>query len=214
MKTINIEGLEKYLIDEDGRIYSTITNKYLKTSINRKGYEGIKLNKKSYRIHRLVAITYIENPNNLPQVNHKDGDKSNNNVSNLEWCTNGENQLHAFATGLNKAKKPKNRSLTDLQADEIRKEYLTSNTSQRKLAIKYNVSKTTIADILNCRYYNFDKDKEPIKMQKTQRKLTLQDAEDIRQRHKEGYSISSLSKKYNMTWKSVKKIIDYKTYNK
>lgn len=67
-----------------------------------KNYLFVYLNKKNFTIHRLVAITFIHNPNNLPQVNHKDWNKLNNNVSNLEWCTASENVKHAYNTWLNK----------------------------------------------------------------------------------------------------------------
>lgn len=56
------------------------------------------------RVHRLVAKTFIDNPNKLPQVNHKDGNKLNNNVSNLEWCTNSENTQHGYDNSLYKYK--------------------------------------------------------------------------------------------------------------
>lgn len=73
--------------------------KPLKTELMQDGYSRIVLMKeavkKRYMCHRLVAETFIDNPSNLPQVNHKDGNRSNNCVENLEWCTQSENELHA-----------------------------------------------------------------------------------------------------------------------
>jgi hypothetical protein len=61
--------------------------------------------KKYYLVHRLVAQTFIDNPSNLPQVNHINGDKSNNGVDNLEWCTREDNIKHAYKIGLNPSRK-------------------------------------------------------------------------------------------------------------
>ena len=81
-----------------------IYGKVLKQGTNHKGYPIVYLSKdgkqKTITVHRLVALTFIENPLNLPQVNHIDGNKTNNNVSNLEWCDNSYNQIHAHKTGL------------------------------------------------------------------------------------------------------------------
>jgi len=64
------------------------------------GYNICAIDSKTYRLHRIIAQTFIENPENKEQVNHIDGNKLNNAVSNLEWVTNQENQIHKFQTGL------------------------------------------------------------------------------------------------------------------
>ncbi len=103
----DIEGLEDwYEISNLGRVKSIDHRKILKTNVNNKGYETITFtfqNKTIHKlIHRLVAQAFIPNPKKLPQVNHIDGNKLNNNVKNLEWCTGSENMKHAFRTGLRK----------------------------------------------------------------------------------------------------------------
>ncbi len=101
----HINGFEDYLIFPTGKVYSLKRKKYLSPGINKGYYQvclyklGIRFNKS---IARLVAEAFIPNPDNKPQVNHKNGIKANNNVSNLEWSTCSENHLHAFANGLNK----------------------------------------------------------------------------------------------------------------
>lgn len=74
--------------------------KILKSNKNNKGYCKVILFKdskyKAFFLHRLAAQAFIPNPNNLPQVNHIDGNKSNNCIDNLEWCTNRENVIHSY----------------------------------------------------------------------------------------------------------------------
>lgn len=93
-----------YLISDLGNVKSLYTNKILKPSFDKFGYARFSATKnkkqKTLRIHRLVAELFIKNLNNLPQVNHKNGDKSNNSKNNLEWCTDSENKFHAYKHGL------------------------------------------------------------------------------------------------------------------
>ena len=92
-----------YLITEEGDVYSTKYGKLKKKKqcTDTRGYKILALynngKRKTYKVHRLVAQTYIPNPDNLPQVNHIDEDKTNNNVSNLEWCNNQYNTEYSFA---------------------------------------------------------------------------------------------------------------------
>lgn len=96
----DIEGFEgRYQISTWGRVRNAITMCIIKPYSNKKGYLKVGLMKgdKSikFRVNRLVAQAFIPNPYNLPQVNHKDGNKVNNSFTNLEWTTNAINQEHA-----------------------------------------------------------------------------------------------------------------------
>lgn len=100
-------------------------------------------------VHRLVAETFIPNPLDLPEVNHIDGNKQNNCVENLEWCTHSENTKHAFDLGLNKAVKGTsnvNAKLTDEQVKFIRENHKPYDPEfgYAALARKFNCSDTTI----------------------------------------------------------------------
>lgn len=109
MECINMVVLKdypKYEIYEDGRVYSHFTNKFLNPETDKDDYKIIWLSgingRKRFKLHRLIAMTFLSNPENLPQVNHIDGNKANNAVENLEWCDAKHNMQHAYKTGLNK----------------------------------------------------------------------------------------------------------------
>lgn len=98
-----LEEYYPYSISNYGNIVNLISNKTLKREVLKKGYLRVKLSykiNKKFLLHRLVALIFLPNPNNLPQVNHKDGNKQNNCVNNLEWCSNDYNRLHAINSGL------------------------------------------------------------------------------------------------------------------
>ena len=145
------EVIKGYSISTEGQLRSDKTNKVLKNHIHEKGYlrtsvKGIK----PRFIHRLVGIAFIPNPLNLPQINHIDGNKQNNNVDNLEWCTNQYNSLHYYIA--NGFKRP-NAKLERAQVIEIKGLLSTYNT--KTLAQMFGVSNITIQKI---KYGNYWKD--------------------------------------------------------
>lgn len=144
---------EKYVIFNSGHIFN-LHGKLMIGSIDRCGYKEVLLNGKLYRVHRLVAETFVDNPENKPCVNHKDGNKLNNNFDNLEWVTYSENTIHAYNTGLEKrvfGESHHAHKLTDELVKSIRKEYQEHNNSNivSELSKKYKVHKTTICDVIS-----------------------------------------------------------------
>ena len=153
----DVIGYEKYfMISNEGRLLSKRTNKILKQHINKNGYCGVTTKiggrngiDKYFRIHRLVAEAFIPNHLNKPVVNHKDGNKTNNHLYNLEWTTNSENTQHAVDTGLivrPNGSEQSNSKLTEQQAEEIRIRRANGEKC-RALAIEYSVHHTQISRI-------------------------------------------------------------------
>lgn len=146
------EGL--YEVDTDGNVYSCLTNKTRRKGILKpyvkNGYLAVNLyinNKcKHYYIHRLVAEAFIPNSNDLPCVNHIDGNKENNSLENLEWCTRSENEKHAYKNDL----EIHYCKLSKRQVKEIRELYVpkSKNFGTVALAKKYKVSQSTIYNII------------------------------------------------------------------
>ena len=157
-----IQENPNYSISNYGRVRNDKTGLILKFG-KAGGYPIITMgHKKTYLVHRLVAKTFIPNPENKRTVNHLDGCKINNHVSNLEWATYSENIKHAHASGLytpegkarmsrkgtiawNKGK----RKLTIEQQKEMIAEYKRGGVSQKKLAEKYGVAPVSINQIIN-----------------------------------------------------------------
>lgn len=142
-----------YQVSNSGKIYSLNKDKLLTPSIVWSGYKMVRLyNKgysKDYSVHRLVAQSWCNNPDNKKVVNHKDGDKLNNYFLNLEWVTDSENQIHAYKTGLKKVMCGNNHPMSKLNENniiEIRKLYETGLTNVI-IADIFKVDQATIARI-------------------------------------------------------------------
>ena len=174
-----IKNHKDYWITDNGKVISIGRGKILTNQLTKKGYYNLLLpvnnKKKLCIVHRLVAEAFISNPLNKPQVNHKDGNKQNNQYTNLEWCTNQENQDHSWKNGLIKVRygeETNNSKLTNDQAKEIREKYATGSYTQKQLGLLYNVTSTTIYYVINNITFTegltsalVQKEKEPTKLE-------------------------------------------------
>ena len=150
-----IENYLNYYIDENGNVYNDSTQSILKGSIGENGYKYYRLSKnnrkKMFYAHRLVAEYFLENPNNLPVVNHKDGNKLNNNVNNLEWVSYSDNASHWHQLSEKKTNQPSEYYVEDLPNEFWKpyKNYLISSHGRVRHKIKNNLLRPSIA----CGYY-------------------------------------------------------------
>lgn len=152
----DIAGYEgRYAVTESGRVWSYVRNQWLNPWSCKKGYLYVDLGGKTLKVHRLVASAFIDNPKSLPQVNHIDGDKANNVVSNLEWCDNSHNVKHAWDNNLmyvsdrlhdwNKSR----RRFIDAEILTIRAMKRSGNFTNGQIAKCFKVSTGTIRQIVN-----------------------------------------------------------------
>lgn len=156
LKGITKNG-ENYEISNLGNIRHATTKKTKTPQRDKDGYLFFMLYKNNKgsnaKLHRLIALTFISNPENKPLVNHKDGNKENNNIDNLEWATSAENNKHAWENKLNQGydKKGENHpssKLTEKDVLTIRRMYSDGGYTYQKLADAYGVDKSMIGLII------------------------------------------------------------------
>lgn len=116
-------------------------------SVTTKGYARVNIDGRIYLLHRLIALAFVPNPRGLPQVNHKNGIKTDNRPCNLEWVSNLENRRHAVHTGLQARGSLVSRRLTE---DDVRKirALFEGGASQRSIAAAFGVVQQTVSHIV------------------------------------------------------------------
>lgn len=139
----------QYYIDTNYRIYNIITKRYIKPILkkfskdySKRYFVGLYIDgkQKNFMYYRVLAEVFIPNPNNLPQVNHIDGNPLNDQISNLEWVSASDNNLHAIRNGLRPTK------LNLAKANEIR-DLLSKGYTINEICNMYNVGRTIISKI-------------------------------------------------------------------
>lgn len=156
----NGEVYDRFEVSNTGSIRNIKTGTVYKQVINKEGYNqvcvslGSRKNKKVFKIHRAVAETFCVNPENKPVVNHKDGNKQNNMINNLEWVTHQENVIHAHQKGLARKRygtENCNSKLTHEDIVYIREHFISGSQiyGSRALGRKFNIDHQAILNIIH-----------------------------------------------------------------
>jgi hypothetical protein len=149
----------QYLVDTEGKIYNERTKRFIKPILKKFNKQGeryfvglyIEGKQKNFFYHRVIAEVLIPNPNNLPHVNHIDGNGLNNAISNLEWCTARDNNIHAITTGLRPCK------LNQQKADEIR-QLIKQGVKSKTIMEIYGIKGTLFYKIKNNQSWTYSND--------------------------------------------------------
>ena len=147
-----IKNLDGYLISKEGQIYSLKTNKVLSGYETKQGYVVYYLNNKVHKLHRLLALQFIENIDNKPFINHINGIKNDNRLENLEWVTAKENTIHAWNNNLCKPVRywkgkfgANHKSSVAILQYDLQGNFIAKHIGMRDIGIKLNVKYQNIS---------------------------------------------------------------------
>jgi len=217
-----LKDFPMYYVSDEGDVYSKVNNAgkerkdlyKLKKCIDRDGYEIVGIHHKTKAVHRLIAETFIPNPDNKPAVNHIDGNKRNNKVSNLEWVTYSENSQHAFDNNLIEIKNAEDHHSAKLTNEEYINiiQMTLDGYSNEEIADKYKLHSRYISLIrhkkrLKYIWDTYFKDIEPVKSDKNRSKIDLTKIETIvKESLTTKESNTSLGRKFNVDASTISRI--------
>lgn len=225
-----IKDHDGYFIDEDGQVYCNLGkgNRRVGKRVEpypltprptKKGYlriyarNNITNKRDDLYIHKLVGENFIPNPNNLPEINHKHGDKNDNRKTELEWCTRKENIQHAIDTGLHKQKGEDNwmAKLTREEVREIREQYIPRDREfgGRALAERYGVRPSAITGIVRGKTWN-DEGYEPVTYRTKLTPEQIQEIRDIYIYKDPKYGGKALAQRYGVGEATISRIVNEK----
>jgi len=192
-----VKDFEDYKITKSGEVISQKTGKEIKSRRNEFGYYTVFIRNsageyKTMKVHRLVAMAYLSNPEGLPEVNHIDGDKGNNNHHNLEWVSSKRNKEHAWENGLY-SHKCENHYGTDLTENDVRKvcELLVDGYRNSDVSSMTGVSRHTVTNIKNKRVWKDITTQYAFKVKRQDRK-DPKAVEKVCSLLEQGYSVSEI----------------------
>lgn len=156
----NIRSLDKIVPKWNKPYKRKIKGRVLKKHKANGGYNVVALhknkNQKTYKVSRLIGITWKDNPDNKPEINHKNSIRTDDRAENIEWCTRSENVKHSYDKGNANQKGEKNAysKLTKKKVLSIRDKYDSGKYSQIELSDMFNISKTTIHNVVKRKTWN------------------------------------------------------------
>jgi hypothetical protein len=209
----------RYIVDESGDVFSTISNKYLNTVDDGKGYPCVTLwidgTSEKYKIHRLVAELFVENPNNSDEVNHKDGNKLNSHFTNLEWCTHTENMKHAWDLGLMRiGSETTIAKLDETDVIEIQ-ELMIKGLTNQEIAERYLVARGTVSKIRDKKTWKHVRPGLVLPESNSKYsggKLSIEDVKEIRILSEAGFTNNQLAETFKVHNGTIHGIVTRKSY--